>query len=118
MIRSNVGFVDLQHVAVAMGVAGIVDHDVDAAEGVHGRTHHLVELGSLRDVGLTPQIAAVADLAGDALGALGVQIGDDDPGALLGEAPRHAFAEAGGRAGDDRNLVFQTPACSAIPTHD
>src|SRR5690606_12133775 len=36
-------FLHGQHVAVAMGVAGIVDHDVDAAEAAHGGIDHLVE---------------------------------------------------------------------------
>ena len=38
-------------------------------------------------------IAALADLGGDPLGALGIEVGDDDLRPLLGEAPRHAFAE-------------------------
>ena len=99
--------VDLQHVAVPVGVAGVVDHDVDAAEGVLGRIDHLVDLGADRDVG-GDRDGRLADLAGDALGALGVEIGDDDLRALFGETLRHAFAEPRRRAGDDGDLAFQT----------
>ena len=97
-----------------MGVAGIVDHDVDAPESVERLAHHLVEFGSQRHVG-RHRDRGVADLRGDALGALGVQIGDDDPGALLGKAPGHALAEAGGGAGDDRDLVLEP---HLFPTRD
>ena len=61
-------------------------------------------------------IAAGPDLGGDPLGALGVEVGDDDFRALLGKAPRHAFAEAGSGAGDDRNLVLETHVSRL--THD
>jgi hypothetical protein len=49
-----------------------------------------------------------ADLARDPLGALHVEVGDDDLRTLLGKALCHALTEAGCGAGDDCDLVFQT----------
>jgi hypothetical protein len=100
-------FLHGEHVAVAVGVAGIVDHHVDAAEGVHCRPDHLVDLGALRHVDAHGD-RRLADGVGYALRALDVQVGDHDLGALLGETFRDALAEARRRAGDDRDLVFET----------
>ena len=56
----------------------------------------------------------VADLGGDTLGTLGVEVGDDDLCTLFGKAPGHAFAEARRSTGYDGDLVFQT---HAFPAH-
>src|SRR5690606_10556089 len=86
---------------------GIVDHDVDAAEGVHRRRHHALDFGALRHVRLHRD-GGLADVAGHALRALEVEVGDHDLRAFLGEAPGDALAEAGRSARDDRDLVLQT----------
>ncbi len=102
-------FVDLQHVSVDMRIAGIVDHDVDAAESLHGDVHHLVEFGFLGHVGLDAD-GVFADLACHPLRAAEVDIGDDDLRALLSEALGHPLPETGRRTGDDGDLVFQSHA--------
>jgi hypothetical protein len=88
-----------------MRVAGIVDHDVDPAESAFGSIDHGLDVrldGDIRGNG----DRRCADLAGDALGALGIEIGDDDSRALFGKAHRHALAEAGSGTGYDGDLVF------------
>ena len=46
-----------------------------------------------------------ADLGGERLAALGLQVGDDDLAAVRREHARRAFAEARGAAGDDEDLA-------------
>ena len=90
-----------------MRVAGIVDHDVDAAECVGGCGNHGVDVILSRNVdgdgnGLVP------DLASHTFRADSVDVGDDDAGALLGEPFRDPLAETGRCAGDDCDLAFQS----------
>ena len=84
--------------------AGVVDHDVDAAEGVDRRLHdRLAALGRGDRVGVGDGLAAGRlDLVDDQLGRAGVAAGavdgaaevvDDDQRAARGRAP----ARAGGR---------------------
>ena len=77
------------------------------AGGVHDRAQR-AELGGGVDGGLN--LAGVgdvdgnelaADLSGDLLAVLSLQIRDDDLGALLGEATGRRCTDAGGTAGDD-----------------
>ena len=49
-MRSNSSSRDVQHRLVLVRVAGVVDHDVDAAEGLHRLADHGVDLGSLGHV--------------------------------------------------------------------
>ena len=46
----ELGLADLEQRLVAVRDAGIVDDDVDAAEGLRRRAHHGVDVGLVRDV--------------------------------------------------------------------
>src|SRR5262249_40739335 len=62
-------------------------------------------------------------ILGDLLAIGRVDVVDDDGGALLGQSPRDGLADALARAGDDRDLAFQTHGlpplgarhCSGVP---
>ena len=56
-----------------------------------------------------PPISAATRLA-----LVGLQIGDDDLAAVLGEHARRAFAEAGGAAGDDEDLACDFHCCVSL----
>ena len=98
---------DVEQAAVLMAVAGIVDHDVDAAKGVQRCLHHLIELAAMRHIGLRPD-RVLADIFGNLPCADMIQVGHHNLGAFLGKTPRHSFAEAGSSAGDDRDFVEKT----------
>ena len=91
--------------------AGVVDQDVDAAEGLLGRRDHRGDLGGLGHVGRRVE-RLDAEFLLDA-GALLLDRGgvaeavDHDVGAVLGERPGDAEADAGGRAGDDRGFSLE-----------
>ena len=55
----------------------------------------------------------VAELLGGGLAGLDLDVGDDDPSALVDEALRGGPADAARRAGDDRDLSVQT-TCHAL----
>ncbi len=97
---------------------GVVDQDVETAEGVDRLLHHrrgLLEVGDVGAVG--DGLAAerldlgddlVRDLGGRALaGARGAEVVDDDLGALAGELERVRAADAPAGAGDDRDASFE-----------
>ena len=80
--------------------------------GAVDEAHQLAERDGLGDhalaVGLLAHVApheAAADLGRDGFAGLGLQIGDDDLGAVRREHARRAFAEARGAAGDDEYLA-------------
>ena len=97
-------FPDLQHRAVDMGNAGIVDHGVEAAVAVDRRADHGLHVVPVGDIGMD---VGAADLVGHLFAELVVQVGADDARAFRGIAPGDGFAEAGGRAGDDGDLVLE-----------
>ena len=54
------------------------------------------------------RVAAFAlDAVGDLLGALGVDVGDDDGRTLAGERLRVRLADTAAGAGDDRHLLLE-----------
>jgi hypothetical protein len=78
--------------------AGGVDDGPERAHLLGGldRGDDLVGVG---DVGLGEE---AADVLGDELALLVLHVGDDDPGATLGQEAGRGLTEAGGAAGDDR----------------
>ena len=87
-----------------MGDAGIVDDHVEAPVTVDRRADHGVDIVPVGDIGMD---IGAADFLGDRLAELVVQVGADDTCAFGGIAPGDGFAEAGGRAGDDGDLVLE-----------
>ena len=83
----------------------VVDEDVDAAELVERRGGERIAARFVGDVGAHEM---AVHLARHRLALVGVELGDHDPGALLGEALRVGAAEALAGAGDDRHLVAQS----------
>ena len=99
--------------------AGVVDDDVDLAEGVDGGLDDgLAALGRGDRVGVGDGLAAGGlDLVDDELGGPGVAAGpvdgaaevvDDDQRAAWRRAERVLPAEAAARARDDRHLAVET----------
>ena len=97
--------------------AGVVDQDVEAAEGVDRLLHHRRRLLEVGDVGAVGhRLAAerldlghhlVGHLGGGALtGAGGAEVVDDDLRALAGQLEGVRAADAAARAGDDRDASF------------
>ena len=86
---------------------GVVDEDVDAAERFgRGGRHCLGRLGSSDVDGDADRARAAArcELLGGTLRGLGVDVGEHDRGADLGEGAAVDRADAAGAAGDDRDL--------------
>jgi hypothetical protein len=97
-----------------VGEAGVVDHDVDAAEGFHRRGDHGI------DIGLPGNVAYDVDGRGpdpfrDVASTLAIEIGDDDLGAFLGKEFSDPASKAGGDTGDDCDFVSETRALSLDP---
>ena len=92
---------------VLVGVAGVVDHDVEAAEGLDRFRHHGVDLGFLRHVD-GDVAGGLADRLRHLPRALPVDVGDDDLGAFRGVKLADAAPEPRRTAGDDRNLAIET----------
>ena len=78
--------------------AGGVDEDPQRPE-LGGPVDRGGDLGGVGDVD-GDELAA--DLGGQRLALVGLQVGDDHPGAPLGEAAGDGRADARGAAGDDR----------------
>ena len=106
--------------------AGVVDDDVELAEGVEGALDDALgalEVGDALAVGdgLAAHLLDLVDhLLGRAVvGAAGAvevraEVVDDDLGAVLGHQQRLFAADAAARAGDDRNLPFEQ-TCHVMP---
>ncbi len=73
--------------------------------------HQLLELFLVVDVagdgGCDLFAAFLVDVGGDLLAGIGLAAGDNDLGAVLGEAMDDGLADALGRAGDERDLAAQ-----------
>jgi len=93
--------------------AGVVDHDVHAAQQTVGGLGQSGYVGGAGHVDLHAQ-TCVAQFSGQRAGGIRVQVGDDDAGAFLGKAARDSGSEAGGSARDDRSLALQ-PLRSVLP---
>src|SRR3984893_15599666 len=65
-----------------LGTAGVVDHDVDAPEVLHGRLDGLFDTFLGLGVTLWEARAVLAEFAHHLLAAVGVAAADDDPRAL------------------------------------
>ena len=98
--------------------AGVVDDDVEAAEGVERLLHHAVSGLEVGDVvvvrdGVAAHLLDLGDdLVGGALLAAGAgggatEVVDDDASALGREAKRLAAANAASGAGDDGDFAFE-----------
>ena len=87
------------------GVAGVVDEDVDRAEGRLRRRHtgaHTGEIGDVEHGGRRPP-AGLHDRRCARLGPLGHEIVDRDRGPLGGEVAGDARADVLSGAGDERH---------------
>jgi hypothetical protein len=93
-----------------LGGAGVVDEDVEAAPALERRAHQPTAVPVVRDigaaeVGLGPRRrASRRRLLGLLLAA---RVVDDHVAALLGQQGRRGGTDAGGRAGDDRDLSVE-----------
>ena len=102
--------------------AGVVDEDVEAAEGIEGGLDDAlgagegsdgVVVGDGRPAGVAD---GVHDLIGGVVGAIplardgSAEVVDDDLGALGGEEERLAAADAPAGAGDDRDAALESGA--------
>ena len=67
------------------GHAGVVGHHVQAAEALDGEVDQRLHLVGVGDVGLLER-RDIAERRGERLAGVGVDVGDDDPRALLDEA--------------------------------
>src|ERR671918_1482500 len=97
--------------------AGVADQDVDRAELIEHRGEHRLALVLLADVGpVGIGVAAfVADLGDHLLGRLALGgVVDHHVGAGPAERQRHALADAGAGAGDERLLPGQRIADLAV----
>ena len=88
--------------------AGIVEHDVEAAEGFHRRLDHAFDARPVDHINLKRNrlSAVLADHIGDALGRSEVYIGNGNPPALGRKIPRNCFADAAAGAGHDDRLLL------------
>src|SRR5262249_46089572 len=87
--------------------AGIVDEDVDRAEGVDRGLHRGVDVGALRDVAAHGN-RLVADRRRGVARGLSVDVDDGNARAFAREGGGNALAGARAPTGDERNLVVET----------
>ena len=91
------------------GVAGIVDDDVEPAEGVGCSSHEAVGKARLGDAAVDRDGIATRrpDLVGNGVTRRGIKIVDDDARALAGELERNGPSDAAPGSGDQRDLSFE-----------
>ncbi len=94
-------------------VARVVDDDVDLPEGVDRGLDELVR-GAVGGEVAAVDGRVARDLARRLLRHVGVEVVDQDLGALAAEQLRRRAADAARRAGDDRHLVVEDSHC-ALP---
>ena len=83
---------------------GVVDHQVHPAERQHARGQRLLHGGLVGDVDLDRDgLVRPAELVGDLLGVVEVQVGDDDTAALGRDPLRDGLADPRPGAGDQRD---------------
>src|SRR5581483_1887232 len=97
-------------------VAGVVDEHVEAPEGAHRLSHHVLGIRGLGDVhldgdGLRAQLAA---LLAHGLGGCPALVGDRHPRALAREQKAGGAAYPRAAAGDDADLVLETHGRQAL----
>ena len=90
--------------------AGVVHHDVEAAEVFHGGVYEALEVGNLADIGLHGDglVTKREDLFLEVFGGFRMHdIVDDDVGSLLGEFEDDRETDAAVSAGDDGCFSFE-----------
>jgi hypothetical protein len=90
--------------------AGIVHHDVQAAERLHGGVDEALKVGDLADIGVDPDgsIPERDDSPFEFLGRISVRdVVDCDVGALFRQLEHDSLSDSAIAAGDDRNLALQ-----------
>jgi hypothetical protein len=94
--------------------AGVVEQDVQAAEGVLRQVHGGGDLAFVGDV-----TGGEADLVGETLfqhlALLGLQVGGDDPRPLGHEQFHRSQPDARASPGDHRDLAVQTSRHAPLP---
>ena len=86
--------------------AGVGEHDVDATKTLHRSLHHAGDVGRLGHVGARDQRLRVK-LGSDRFQLLARAGGQRQFAALVRQAARGRFANAGAGAGDDDNFASQ-----------
>ena len=89
--------------------AGVADQHVDAAQFGHGLGDPGLDRGLVGHVhgDRDRPVAGRLELVGGRLGALQVEVGDADLGALAGVLEGDLLADAAGRTGDDGDFVLE-----------
>ena len=87
---------------------GIVEQDVELAEGVQRFVHGATALGGLADIGANENglAAALQDLVSDRVSSLLVPAGNGEIGAFFGKKDRGCLADARGSTGDEGDFVL------------
>ena len=88
-----------------MGNASVVDQDINAAHLLDNLSNSLLDLGLVSDVGRQAQMA-LAEGGSGITGCCGIQIEDDNPGALLREGGCGCAANAPGGSGTGDDCDF------------
>ncbi len=98
-----------------LGDAGVVHQDVDGTVPADDLGEERPDLIRPRDVG-GDGLHSAAELLGGGVTGRGIDVGDDHPGTLPGEARRHCPTDARRPTGHDRDLVFETHDVLRSPT--
>ena len=93
--------------------ADVVDDDIDPTEPLQCRAPNAAERIRIRDVGALGQYdgATFAQLVGEGLDTVIVEVDGHYMGAPAGERARDGAAYAAGRSGDDGDLVAKSVHC-------
>ena len=104
-----------QEPAERTGDAGVVEHDVQPAECLHGEVDQRLDLVDVGHVG-PPEGHGIAQLGRQRLALLDVHVGDDDLGPFADEELDGGPADPARPPGDDGNLPRRVPGpCPAVP---
>ena len=87
--------------------SGVVDQDIDAAEGIHSPFDHLFNLSLLRHIG-SNGYGRGTSLASRILDRFFAAAHQNNAGALADKSQSTRAANTAARAGDDCDLVFQS----------
>ena len=103
----EVGEVVVEEAAMHLaGDSGVVHHHVEPAEGFDGTCDQRTDLLGVGDVG-QPEDRVAAQFGGELFTSVALDVGDHHPRALRHEPLDDPGADAGGAAGDDRDLADQ-----------
>jgi hypothetical protein len=89
--------------------SGVVEEDIEAAEGFQGLVYGALAVGGEADIGVEEYgVAAILfDVVGYGGSALRASSSDGHLGAFFGEEYRRGFADAGSASGDENDFVVQ-----------